>query len=381
MLGNYSKKHRLALLTYLILGLTLIPSAAHADSGTPLILAGMFHMVLGNLIIGVGEGYLIDWLFHLKRKSAVGIMILANYVSAIIGVCIIPRAVYTISHSRFMPTPLYDMPKILWTMVLISFVVTIIIEWPFCLWALRRDRGKGKRIFKTSVKVSILAQTASYLLLLPWFFICSSKTLYTDVSIDRTLSFARNTNALVYYISIQDGNIYRVNADGTGRTLVIKSNLTNPNARIFVRPPKGIKYRNWDLWIQESDQDSTQRILRKHFATVSVSPTNNWDHDRWPMSYGKGLDFRPKKEREWHIFVDYWAARGLSAYNKEKDLRVNAGLETPFLLWFSRYPTILPGDQVVYQLGDQIVILDLNKRKIGLLAVGRSPVVTLGGKD
>ena len=41
---------------------------------------------------------------------------------------------------------------------------------------------------------------------------------------------------------------------------------------------------------------------------------------------------------------------------------------------------VLPGDLVVYQLGEQIVVLDLNHRQLGLLALGRSPVVALRAK-
>jgi hypothetical protein len=46
-------------------------------------------------------------------------------------------------------------------------------------------------------------------------------------------------------------------------------------------------------------------------------------------------------------------------------------------MWFSRCATVLPGSLVVYQLGEQIVVLDLERRQLGLLAKGRSPVVAL----
>lgn len=49
----------------------------------------------------------------------------------------------------------------------------------------------------------------------------------------------------------------------------------------------------------------------------------------------------------------------------------------PFLAWIARNATILPSDQVVYQLGNQIVILDLSTRKLAFLALGQGPVVGL----
>jgi hypothetical protein len=68
---------------------------------------------------------------------------------------------------------------------------------------------------------------------------------------------------------------------------------------------------------------------------------------------------------------------GLQAWNKKTNEKLNAALETPFVIWPSRNATVLPGDQVVYQLGDQIVVLDLRTRRIGLVARGRGPVVIL----
>ena len=51
--------------------------------------------------------------------------------------------------------------------------------------------------------------------------------------------------------------------------------------------------------------------------------------------------------------------------------------KTPYLWWQTCYATVLPGDRVIYQLADQVVLLDLNLRKICLIALGRGPVVTL----
>jgi hypothetical protein len=50
-------------------------------------------------------------------------------------------------------------------------------------------------------------------------------------------------------------------------------------------------------------------------------------------------------------------------------------LHTPFISWFMKNVTILPEDQVVFQMGEQIVLLDLNSRKIGFISKGIGPVV------
>ncbi len=53
-------------------------------------------------------------------------------------------------------------------------------------------------------------------------------------------------------------------------------------------------------------------------------------------------------------------------------------METPFFsTWYPYYPIVLPGNYVIYQLGKQIVLFDINGRRIRLLARGVGPVVVL----
>lgn len=52
-------------------------------------------------------------------------------------------------------------------------------------------------------------------------------------------------------------------------------------------------------------------------------------------------------------------------------------MECPFVIWYSRNAVTLPHGQVVYQAGEQIVLLDLATRRIALLAIGQGPVVEL----
>jgi hypothetical protein len=51
--------------------------------------------------------------------------------------------------------------------------------------------------------------------------------------------------------------------------------------------------------------------------------------------------------------------------------------ETPLLAWVSRCATVLPGEQVVYEVEGQVVLLDLGTRRMQFLARGSSPVVVI----
>ncbi len=382
MLGNYSKKHRLALLTYLILGLALIPSAAHANAGTPLMWAGMFHLLIGNALIGTGEGAIIARLFKVKYSRSIGIMILANYFSAFAGGVIL----YTFAGNSWIANPtLYTMPKVIWTLVVTSFLLTIVLEWPFCLWILRANTSSAKVVTKTAIIASLIAQVASYGVLVPWYYLISAKSLYTDVDIDRSLSFAKGSPALIYFISAADGAIYRVNADGTNRRKVFDFDIKATDAELRTKSIKNSGAK--ELWLTDYPNSEKDTLICKDLSADAFLTRGRVLHigDATSQSYDfhhRISDLRTQNERDWEVDAGFWGYEGITADNRKTHEHLKVAFEAPFILgWFVRDATILPGDQVVYRLGDQIIILDLNRRKIGLLAVGRSPVVTLGGKE
>lgn len=99
------------------------------------------------------------------------------------------------------------------------------------------------------------------------------------------------------------------------------------------------------------------------------------------MSVGRGtpdsrLDYRSPNEREWTAVAGVWAYNGLEVYYR-KQQQYALGMETPFLVWFTRRATCLPGDYVVFQLDDYVLILHMPTRRLGFLATGRSPLVVM----
>lgn len=83
-ISNQATK-RLPRILGLIALLICIPLTVRADAGTPLMWAGMLHMVFGNAIIGIFEGLILAWIFKLRKGICVLVMIPANYFSAWIG--------------------------------------------------------------------------------------------------------------------------------------------------------------------------------------------------------------------------------------------------------------------------------------------------------
>lgn len=367
-----ARKRQLA--TALIAVTLLTQSFAHANVGTPLMWAGMFHLLFGNAVIGVIEGLLIARLFRTRKSSSVALMVAANYVSMIAGaVLLVPLGNYW-SHSRASAAPLYDAPKILWLLAIASFVTSIVLELPFCFFALSRGKYRGR----TSLHASIVAQAASYALLVPYYLLASGISLYTRTHVDRSLSFASKSPATVYFIGQKDGDVYQIQLSGSGRRKVLTSNITSRNARLFVRRAKDSQ--KWSLWVKGYPRDDAETLLIKDFATHAAPSWRGAKHNKeegtW-FSFGSASDLRPEQQRTWRFWTDFWAADGLQAYNKKTEERLHIALETPFIQWFARNATVLPGDQVVFQLDEQIVLFDLSTRKIGLVTMGRGPIVVL----
>jgi len=283
---------------------------------------------------------------------------------------------------------LYSLPAVLAMVGLTSFIVSIVVEWPFCLWAMRRQPESVRRSFLATAT----AQTASYALLIPLYLIVSDLSLYTGTTVDPLLVSQAPGNVVVYFISPKDGDLYRIRLNGSQRERVHQLGATNWYARLFVRRSQGSN--QWDLWVWDGSDpvgDHPPKRLIERFAIQAAIPediargqakTDTYiTADEYVMSFARSGharadELRPEGERNWEIIAAGRAYQGLYAATARESIRL--GIDAPFLRWRARNATALPGDKVVYQLGSQIVLLDLNTRKIGLIAFGRSPIVVLG---
>jgi len=140
------KRRHILLLAFL--GLLALPQQASANAGTPLMWAGMIHLVIGNAVIGLFESVLIAWLFNVPRSKAIGAMILANYVSAWLGGLFIRGAIV-----KALPIDLTNGWMWFWIMVVVTYGLTLLLEWPFIAWGFRGSRDWLKQSVKASLVV------------------------------------------------------------------------------------------------------------------------------------------------------------------------------------------------------------------------------------
>jgi len=126
MHGNKMKKVRV--LIYSMPFMFFSPSLAYANAGTALMWAVGFHLLIGNLFIGIFEGYLLYRMFKAKRKYSVSIMIAANYFSMIAGSALISWlknfTIPGISESILF----YHIPALLAVIYISFLIVTVLLE-------------------------------------------------------------------------------------------------------------------------------------------------------------------------------------------------------------------------------------------------------------
>ena len=346
-------------------------SAVHANAGTPLRWAGTAHLVAGNFVIGVLEGLLLARAFRVPSPSAVALMVAANYVSAF-GFLLGFPVVRHVRNWALGDAPLYRVPETLALLLGVTFLISVLVEWPFCWGALRRAKHPWRR----ALVASLVAQCASYCLLVPFYLLVSPITLYTETRLDRSLSFVRQPNAWVYYLA-PAGDVYRIRMDGRDRQRVLDHSKVGPDARLTAR---NAAPGRWDLWLTAHPQQGTAtRLFQGLPGRVGVDEAGKEQepHEEFGngMNAWEPLELRVPGAEEWDAWLGFWASQGVQLTHRNSGRETVLAMETPWLAWEPRNATMLPGDQLLFQLDDQIVVLDLPTRKLGLLVRGSGPVV------
>ena len=148
---------------WIVAGLALLlltPATAQANAGTPLMWATLLHLFIGNLLIGVFEGYILGAVFKLPMGRCIRELIEANYVSMWLGGLLLLGCL-----SSLIPVDLSSGRWIYPGLILLSFIVTLLIEYPFVLSAFKDVQGRRK----LALKGTLLTQSLSYIILFGWY--------------------------------------------------------------------------------------------------------------------------------------------------------------------------------------------------------------------
>ena len=339
--------------------------------------AGMLHLVFGNALIGIGEGMLLAFLFHLKRWKCILAMIAANYFSAWVG------DVFVLGYALKSPEPdLYQAWRWVWIMIAVTFIVTCILEWPFVFFCLRKSDNR----FKKSLWGNTLVQFVSYLLLFGWYWSASGKSLYTQMHVVKPFRFECPANAILYFISTTDGDVYSARLPDGKPQKVHSLNSTNEDDRLFLRESGSGQFEIYARLETGNYTNPAVEIMASNQVATAAIP----EHDQQQALHEIPGTWAPQwnvprignaSNSPWEFHTGFWAIEGLHGENNKTGEKLYLTFETPFAQWNVRNAYHLPGDCVVFQLGrSQICILDVATRRVALLTKGRGPVVMLVGK-
>lgn len=338
--------------------------------------ATMFHLLFGNALIGAGEGFLIARIFRSNATSTTVAMVLANYFSAWVGFLVLGALSTQVLPELLGDQPLYRAAGVLGLTCGVSFLFSVLCELPFCWFCLR----KSERPWPRAVLASVVAQTASYGVIIPCYLAVGHTSLLFGVEHDASLAFAKDSRAWVYFIEPEKGDIARIRPDGTHREFVMKAGVTNLFARLELMPADAAD--NWNLALvtgrgNQSDRDVIKILIERLAKRADANARSDFIEDT-RFNFHKPVDYRTPAESNWTIRLGYWAAGGVRAEKPATGERRIFALEVPFLMdWQARNATVLPDDVLIYQLGQQIVALDIERKRVGLVAMGRGPVVVL----
>ncbi len=278
---------------------------------------------------------------------------------------------------------LYNGWRWFWTLVVVTYLVTLALEWPFVALCFRGSPDW----FKRSLKGNLLVQTASYLVLFGWYWSASGTSLYTKMNVVAPEEMPLPDSVLVYYISDKEGDVVvRPLASKQAQT-VFNLKSSNKDDRLFVRK-EALGSNCWDLaalLTEDGRVDPKTVEIQKCFARQAAldekaSPEHP-EQGTW-SNFGDVPRLGDTQTNRWEFYSGFWAVEGLRGSNRQKGTSVGFSVETPFLAWTVRNATQLPTDQVIFQLGDnQICIFDPESKKVALLARGRGPVVVLAEKN
>lgn len=342
-----------------------------ANSLSPVMWRTVFLLYFGNAMLGIAEGAIIARAFRRRMLVCIPLLIIANYASMGVGLYLFGLGERRSPvPDRLFEIPLHHPNAILWLCLLISFVVSLVVEWPFVLLAF----AKAKHALRRSLMAVLLANAISYPLLI-LLFSDSTNTIGDEVTVtDLSEIVPPSLQATVYFIG-DDGAVYTINLDGSYLTLFRHTTATGIHDVLGWVPLDAKDEESWQLvldrWREKevllTNPDGRCEGFLNGLGTIT---TNGWSLGTWGIA-----DFRTPEDRAWTYTPR--VNSGIYLFNEETREEIVLTYDTPFVSWFGRCITVLPGDIAVFELGRQICVLSVPDRKIAFLARGQGPVVLL----
>jgi hypothetical protein len=328
--------------------------------------ASMFHLAIGNLFIGLFEAFLIRLCFHIRGKRLFINAVWANYTSSIVGAVLISYGSGGIIRWVGGPLPIYALGKIMVILAILSYLLTVFVEWPFYFAAMRKQATDWKR----ALRASILVNSASYLLLIGWYFMASSGPIDWGVKLVRPANMQPFPQARVLYFSPDGNSVMQMRLDGSAPSKLSALDARENWDALAFQPADRVNYVHLEVFRTSDPRE--EAIAEMGPCRVATRPSGF----PWNSPYSSD-DLQDSSARRWSLeggfgYGGLWAddiATGSS--------RMIMSVDMPGLEWFMRSETILPDNQLVLELSGQIIWVDLSRNIAAGIAAGSNPVVVL----
>jgi len=174
---------------------------AQANIGTGLMVWGMLHLFFGNLWLGIIEGTLLALLFRTPWIRAIPIMIVANYVSAWIGI------LFVLPHTPELYAATQSYTGTLFLAFALAFVGTVLLEWPFALAAFY---GKPQWLKRGAVG-NLAVQAATALFLVPFYlYAIANEAMLPEVREVALNDIPLPEGLILFFVGREDGAVHRL---------------------------------------------------------------------------------------------------------------------------------------------------------------------------
>ena len=331
--------------TFLVCCSLLIPATAHANVLTA---AGMHidFLIVGNLFIGLLEGVIVAFYAKTGMWRSIKTLIVGNYVSSWIGTFFVVGVYVDVFVGERIS--LHNVYPMMVLSVVFFFVGTLIIEWPF-YYRLCKSMENRMRL---SIRSCLLAHLASYALLVPFY-----SSLHSIPPLTEDLSLVNNKGAILYYVSTDDGYIYRSKLDP-------------------LKP---------ELFYSEETLKTIYLASDTSEETYSLIGVTLDDREVTIESSFLIASSRSKLEEQFILYLRPWGdpLKLIRRYAPQGGVWVgeqNLLYAHPFITLRKTYRsmvTVLPNSEVVFGMGSEICILPGGTQRVAVLTRGLSPIAVL----
>lgn len=342
----------------LLLLFILIPQTLLANAGTALMWVPIMQLIFGNILIGIVEGIIISVIFKTKWIRSILIMIAGNNFSWLIGNGLIYVFQNTLIDSLFK----LDNVFALWILSLvILYLLTVLIEFPFFGWAFI----KNDRFCSRSWKLSLIINAVTYTIMIFIYLSTSKYSFFTDLKIDQSI-LNNKTNFELFYTF--KGDIYK------GQ---IKQNISRDK---IYQIPNNIKYPYFKLK-EDSINQSIDLYLVNYYEDTLLFQKSFVESDKniyYPSIFEKynwtKADFRDTTNRDWKASAGGWAIEGITFRDNDTIIQ-NYGFEVPWMFWNIGNVSILNDSEVICIINDRIIILNKDTKKVAFVTNGNDYMI------